>query len=302
MHRLALPMILALLALLAAIPWGTLVVFSNPALAGGARAGKDGVDIGWFQNCTQTRVGYFDPIMYHGTPPPAGHRHLFLGSKAIRYDSSRSDLMSGGSSCVFKDNTTQGNHSGYWVEDLRLRNGSFAGSKKTTAYYTAWPGINPAKVTAPVKGVKIIARDVKKAQVHWGCAGLRRGGIQQFSARPHDCDPTSRRPYVSASIVFPSCSDGRKNSGDHMSHVAYPKAGGACPASHPKPFTRLRMGVRYDTSRGKGAKMADGGDPGTEFHADYFNAWSKTKFHTLLDKCLHASLKCWNDPAKKVAL
>src|SRR5215207_2390352 len=74
---------------------------------------------GWFQRCSLAKTGYFDPIVYPGTPPRVGHRHLFFGSTAISYDTtSPSDLQAGEATCRFEAGTVEppdgGKLSSYW--------------------------------------------------------------------------------------------------------------------------------------------------------------------------------------------
>ena len=80
---------------------------------------------GFSQDCQQSAVGDFDPIVFFDQPPPVGHRHVFFGSTAISYNSTLADLQAGTSNCKFRSTYT--NKSAYWVPDLLLRNGKWAG-------------------------------------------------------------------------------------------------------------------------------------------------------------------------------
>src|SRR3712207_9108670 len=86
---------------------------------------------GWFQRCSLAKTGYFDPIVFPGTPEPVGHRHLFFGSTAISHDTtSPSDLQAAEATCRFEAGTVEpqdgGNFSSYWIPDLKLRDGTWA--------------------------------------------------------------------------------------------------------------------------------------------------------------------------------
>src|SRR5215213_3322205 len=125
-----------------------------------------GSNAGWFQRCSLAKTGSFDPIVFPGTPPPVGHRHLFFGSTSISYTSSTSsDLQTGSSTCLFQDGSkgatafpefgaNGGNFSSYWVPDLRVRNGNWVGDKpldvnvtQLGAYYRKGASsIDPQKV------------------------------------------------------------------------------------------------------------------------------------------------------------
>src|SRR5215204_1119089 len=96
----------------ASIAWLAMVIctigaalFAVVVAAQDASARRPDPDAGWFQRCSLAKTGYFDPIVFPGTPPDVGHRHLFFGSTAISYNSSASDLQAGGTTCRFKDGT-----------------------------------------------------------------------------------------------------------------------------------------------------------------------------------------------------
>ena len=61
--------------------------------------------------------------------------HNFYGNKAASPFVDRLALSTGIQTCSFVDGRAFGNRSLYWVEDLKLRNGQFAGPRRTTAYY-----------------------------------------------------------------------------------------------------------------------------------------------------------------------
>lgn len=290
-------LLVALAGFLLAVLMCVVLYVTSPPTAYAQDTSAKAQAFGWFQWCEPTRTGMFDPIMYP-RQPGASHRHIYTGNKSVTAFSTRATLMQGKSTCSFADGTTGGNHSLYWVQDLKLRDGTFAGAAFTTAYYTAWPGIDPNKITVPPAGIKAIIRNVPGSSMQWACAG-RDAAIRGLREWPHDCDPNSQRPYVTLNIKYPSCSDGRKDSADHISHLRFPKANGECPVTHPRAIPRLRMGFRFDTWKGKGARLSDGGSPATLAHGDYFNAWNQTKIKKLVRGCIHAELKCWRDPAKR---
>src|SRR5215218_9097157 len=91
---------------------------------------------GFSQDCQQSAVGNFDPIVFPGQPA-AGHRHVFFGSTAISYHSTLADLQAGTSNCKFRSTYPNTNKSAYWVPDLLLRSGKWAGIGKAEIYYRA---------------------------------------------------------------------------------------------------------------------------------------------------------------------
>jgi len=53
---------------------------------------------GFSQDCQQSAVGKFDPIVFPNNPDTStvgGHRHVFFGSTAISYNSTLADLQAG---------------------------------------------------------------------------------------------------------------------------------------------------------------------------------------------------------------
>jgi hypothetical protein len=298
----------------ASIAWLAMVIctigaalFAVVVAAQDASARRPDPDAGWFQRCSLAKTGYFDPIVFPGTPPDVGHRHLFFGSTAISYNSSTSDLQAGGSTCRFKEGTVDpvdgGNNSGYWVPDLMLRNGEWAGGAQVNAYYRKGPAsINPQKVEPFPEGLKMVIRDRDNNQtkVEWYCSALNgEANNGKYAARPYDCDPTTPYKYVTTHISFPQCGTGATDSPDHISHMAYPGANG-CPSTHRRVFPKLNVTVKYDTSLGAGSLLAAQAgeepahsDPATGFHADYFEGWKPGTLETFVDACIRAEINCF---------
>jgi hypothetical protein len=263
---------------------------------------------GWFQRCSLAKIGSFDPLVYPGTPPPVGHRHLFFGSKDINYDSTPSDLLAGtsGTTCFFEAGTNAatefpdwgangGNFSGYWIPDLKLRNGTWASGAQINAYYKKGASSLDAHVIKPFPaGLKMLIRDRNNSRtdVRWFCSGLSgEGNNGKFTERPYDCDPTTVYKYVTARITFPQCGNGRLDSTDHISHMAYAGDNG-CPSTHPHVFPRLFITAKYNTSYGAGSVLAGGEDPATGFHADYFEAWQPGTLEFFVDRCIRGGINC----------
>src|SRR5919112_5914280 len=90
----------------------------------------DPANRGFSQDCQQSAVGNFDPIVFPNTPPDVGHRHVFFGSTAIKYNATLADLQAGTSNCKFRSTFPNTNKSAYWVPDLLLRTGKWAGIGK----------------------------------------------------------------------------------------------------------------------------------------------------------------------------
>lgn len=313
----------------ASIAWLVLVICTIGAallavmVAAPNASAQDGPDpdAGWFQRCSIAKPGVFDPIVFPGTPPPVGHRHLFFGSTSISYTSSTSsDLQAGSSTCLFEAGTKAasafpefgangGNFSSYWVPDLKVRNGNWVGDKplevnvtSLSAYYRKGASsIDPQKVTPFPSGLKMVIRDRdnSKTNVKWYCSGLNGAGNNGiYRERPYDCDTATPYKYVTVRITFPQCGDGRLDSADHISHMVFAGENG-CPKDHPRVFPRLFIHAKYATSLGANSKLAIApgedpthADPGTGFHADYFEAWQPGTLQFFVDRCIHAGINC----------
>jgi hypothetical protein len=261
---------------------------------------------GWFQRCSLAKTGYFDPIVFPNTPPRVGHRHRFFGSTAISHDtSSPGQLQAGGTTCRFEAGTVDpldgGNFSSYWIPDLRLRNGTWAGGAQVNAYYRKGASsIDPHTVKPFPSGLKMLIRDRNNSRtdVRWFCSGLSGEGSNGiYRERPYDCDPNTPYKYVSTRITFPQCGNGRLDSADHISHMVYAGDYG-CPSTHPHQFVRLFITAKYNTSLGANAQLANHdrdpahADPGTGYHADYFEAWKPNTLQFFVDRCIHAGINC----------
>jgi Domain of unknown function (DUF1996) len=278
-------------------------------------------DAGWFQRCSLTKTGAFDPIVYPGKPEPVGHRHLFFGSTAISpTNTTVSALQAGNSTCLFEAGTKAatafpefgangGNFSSYWVPDLLVRNGSWVGDKplevnatQLAAYYRKGASsIDPQKVNPFPSGLRMVIRDrnTSKTNVQWYCSSTNgEGNNGIFRERPYDCDTTTPYKSVTARITFPQCGTGATDSADHISHMVYASDNG-CPKDHPQVFPRLFIHAKYDTAFGANAQLAiDAGedpahaDPATGFHADYIEAWQPGTLQFFVDHCIHAGINC----------
>jgi hypothetical protein len=280
---------------------------------------------GWFQKCGPVVVddpntpevegtGEYDPIVAPGKFP-YGHRHLFFGATAINYNSTRASLLAGGTTCRFKNGTdiivegepdpSGGNRSAYWVPDLQLSDGTWAGGKQLNAYYKKGASSVDANAIKPYPdGLKMIIRDTtsSKASVKWFCSNINgEGNNGNLQERPYNCKAGGTYPWVTAHITFPQCgatgvTDTTDPNNDHISHVVYPTSNG-CPTDHPVVYPRLFVTVKYNTSLGKGALLAgENSDPATGFHVDYWEAWKPDRLQFYIDKCIMAGINCNSTP------
>ena len=241
----------------------------------------------------------------------------------LQADSSTCRFQEGSNGAkVFADGAIGGNYSSYWVPDLQVRNGTWVGDKvdvnvtQLGAYYRKGASsIDRQNVKPFPSGLKMVIRDRNdsKTDVKWYCSSTNgEGNNGIFRERPYDCDTNTPYKSVTARITFPQCGtgalDGRPdnpdtpnvNEAEHISHMVYAGDNG-CPKDHPHVFPRLIVTVKYATSLGANAKLATAADdpnkaadadPGTGFHADYFEAWKPGTLQFFVDHCIKAGINC----------
>src|SRR5215212_7127417 len=247
---------------------------------------------GFSQGCQQSAVGYFDPIVFFNQSPPVGHRHVFFGSTAISYHSTLAELQAGTSNCKFKSTYPNTNKSAYWVPDLLLRNGKWAGIRNAHVYYRAGnlSDAEIAKMQAFPPDLKMIVDNVPDSNVNWECTlGSDRNNTPYNY--PQNCGAGY---YNTLHIFFPQCGDGSLDSDNHRRHMAFP-VNGQCPADHPNVYPRINYAVHYQAQKGAGAQLSSG-DAYTSAHADAFEAWDSQNLPDLIDKCIKSGVTCGKTP------
>jgi Domain of unknown function (DUF1996) len=249
---------------------------------------------GFSQDCQQSAVGNFDPIVFTNPyQPVAGHRHVFFGSTAIKYNATLQDLQAGSSNCKFRSTYPNTNKSAYWVPDLLLRSGKWAGIGSVQIYYRAGnlSDAEIAKMQAFPPGLKMIVDNVPESNVNWECTGGGNVNNPQYNY-PRDCADGYNNTLH---IFFPQCGDGSLDSDNHRSHMAFP-VNGQCPTDHPNVYPRINFAVHYYRSqKGAGAQLSSG-DAYTSAHADAFEAWETQNLQALIDKCIKSGATCGKEP------
>jgi len=235
-------------------------------------------------SCFPVDNGSYDPIVYPGQNN-VGHAHTFCGSEAVSPTVTREEQMAAPSSIEFSDGLAHGNHSIYWVPQLMTRDGEMVGMIKANLYYRSRNVADAHQIKPFPEGLKLITR-LQDGMV-WYCSSLHSGSNGDERAKPYDCKGKYR--YVSAEIRFPQCGDGRLDSADHTSHFAEPVAG-ECPTTHPFAFPSVKFKVKYDTSLGTEALLADGTDPDTQFHADLMEGWEQESINHLLEQSIYKGI------------
>ena len=256
--------------------------------------------------CRTSHFNYHDPIVFPGQRD-ATHLHMYFGNTEADHASTPSSLTSSG------DGTCQGgplNRSAYWMPAMFDRNGDVRPAHFMLAYYkragaedvVPWP--NGMKIVIGNAGANGVQSD--------RTAGGGTGGIDYefycgatfFSLETKNsklipnCAPGE---FLTLRLHFPQCSDGRLDSPDHRSHLAYPERfGRSCPASHPIRHPELTYNVQWNN----GDMSTDGWylssdlhnghklPGGTTVHADWIAAWHPEVIDILDTGCWNANHDC----------
>lgn len=272
----------------------------KPLVAAANNSGRPN-DIGASRTvCAFSHMNFDDPIVNPGQPG-ASHLHVFFGNTKTDAFSTADSLASTGNS------TCRGgilNRSAYWAPALiDTRTGvpivpAYAKphNKPMEAYYkSGYRGLRPDQMQPLPRGLRMIAGNGKAtgppAHRQWSCDvnGQRSVGIPSCPVGG----------TVTMDISFPQCGDGRLDSPDHKSHMAY-VVDGKCPATHSKVIipeisvkVHYAVGPRDDPSRWRlSSDMYDGGPGGYSAHADWFDGWDQDTMRTWTTRCLQASRDC----------
>jgi hypothetical protein len=216
-----------------------------------------------------------DPIVHPGVQG-AAHSHDFFGNTSTNYLSTYESLRAAGTTCLKPADTAS-----YWIPTVSW-NGKVLKPQRAIFYYRG-AFHDPKTVQAPPAGLKV----VPNTHVRWQCAG---DGNVFTTDPPTQCSSGGFRVRVN----FPDCSDGRTDSADHRSHMAYsePQADSTyrrCPQTHPTPVAMLVATIKFriPTSKGQITLSSDHpGEHGDSMHADFFNAWDQAVLEDLVATCI----------------
>jgi hypothetical protein len=261
----------------------------------------------WEVNCQYIKSAPNDPIV-HPRDPGASHMHDFFANAATTAFSNRSRLIQGASEC-----TRDEDHSAYWAPALGhpdmqaaahqhtgmtgYQQGDWIKPISANIYYLA-NHRDPATIQPFPKGLRMVAGDMRATSPQdptrfgWFCASPLGAAPYVMQSQPPLCRSYQ---WLFARVVFPDCSDGRANSRDHMSHMAYShKVKGSlyrvCPPDHPIPVPAVSLSIAYHYNAGDGTELASGGR--FSLHADFMEAWQGDSLQRLIQTCIAADVSC----------
>lgn len=222
------------------------------------------------------------------------HVNVFYGPQAVRPETTNADLTA----------MSPWSSSGNVMEDLSLywHPAIYAFSPNTKTYtrqeifyssaYYIWPNQKGQgeKVMAFPRGFRMIAGyplPGAKPEVEFTCdrespCNRADGGCSINNTK----FPNTACGELEVSMNFPLCWDGRLDSPDHMSHIAYTQDGAMdsnCPASHSAGrFPQLSLFFRIANYTGGAHQFADGSET---FHAGFMSGWDPTFLQSVLNRC-----------------
>ena len=254
------------------------VALAPPPPADASMSGRPRGRANFVSSCAYSHSAPDDPIVRPGEPG-AAHLHDFFGNTTTDAGSTAESLRGRSTTCRRGLDTAA-----YWTP--ALYDGGRLVRPRTVAAYYQTAGKEPATIQPFPAGLRMVAGP-GPGTAQWACS--RRGRDSTTSATgPPDC---REGDDLVVRVFFPDCWDGRNlDSADHHSHMAY-NVGGTCPASHPVPVPRLRLGFHYRGTDGGGDVTLSSGGPDTA-HADFFNAWDQAELERLVRDCLDAAVHC----------
>ena len=256
-----------LLAAVAAATVGVLAAFGTAPAASGASADNGA---SFAVRCDFSHRSSDDPIVHLGHPG-AGHSHDFFGNRSTNAHSGYKSLLAAGTTC-----TRVADKAAYWMPTLKW-NGKTINPDRAVFYYRAG-GKDHTKVKPFPAALKVVTPHNKN--VTWRCG--HRGDKKRPPSR---C--SSRK--LGVRIIFPDCSNGKRDSYNHRAHMAYSRPINGkvqCPRSHSISVPVLTMNVTFRLPTNRGPVKLSSGRPST-IHADFFNAWKQSTLNHLVNHCIN---------------
>ncbi len=253
--------------------------------------------------CQPSHMSNDDPIVYPNQPG-AAHHHTFFGNTSTN---ARSDLMhmdiAGNSTCTGGSM----NHASYWMPSM-IDTATHSPIKPSGAifYYKSWD-VPSAFVTAPPKGLRMIAGNAKSTSAdtssgRYSCITPSTGNGTPWSKTIPNCAVGT---FLQMQIGFPQCWDGiNLDSPNHKDHMANANPAlttpNKCPASHPIGIPQVAESINFDVvtvNQTKNWRLASDNysttiDGGLSAHADWVNGWDTTTMSGWVKNCLHKGADC----------
>jgi len=258
-----------LLSGLTIVALGASIVFPRPGVANAETAAQ-------FQlGCKFSHQRRADPIVSPGRR--SMHVHDFFGNRSTSARSRYRSMLTSSTTCGLSTDTAA-----YWSPSLVRPSGRLVKPVKMSVAYRNDPA--RYRTTRPFpRNFRLIAGGVGMyPHFFWNCA---RDDSSRKLRRPPECGSDR----LVAHVRFPNCSDGRIDSRNHRSHLAYPVRQ-RCPGTHPTKLPFLALNIYYPGgASGPGYKLSDGS---VAPHADFWNTWNQTALVRLVRRCLQRGIGC----------
>lgn len=253
--------------------------------------------------CQFSHLAYDDPIVYPNKPG-ASHLHMFAGNSLTdAYSTYRSLRTAGDSTC----NGGPVNRSAYWMPAVLNADGKVVVPEFFDIYYKSDFGSAQsaqAKVRSTVDippGLKMIAgfnmaNPQPDSHFLWYCE------LNQIkSTSIPNC---AFNELVGVRLQFPQCWDGRLDSADHRSHLAYIEYDDTtgqpvCPTSHPRALPQLTFQAWFKhDGNSKNWYLSSDRMPGmihvngSTFHADWMGGWDQGIADFWVQECIREMRDC----------
>jgi Domain of unknown function (DUF1996) len=233
-------------------------------------------------------------------PPDQRYQREFFGSTHPNPTATYAQLLAGDTNCDDPKDTAR-----YWIPRVFWTDSS--GTRALTASITRFYyrlGEKSTNVTVKPHPAQLKIDTERGKNVEWRC--MNTGAW--LTTPPAQCS----NGKLVVRIKFPDCSNGKLDSLDHRSHMAYaqvPANGGkaTCPTSHPIPVPRLQTNVEFPIPPGTSGEVtlstaSDTSGAYTTMHSAFFNAWDQQRLQRLVNRCINAAPFTDSNPKPTVCL
>jgi Domain of unknown function (DUF1996) len=244
------------------------------SLAPAASAASSDHGASFAVRCDFTHRASDDPIVHPGHQGMA-HSHDFFGNRSTKHNSTYKSLRAAGTTC-----TRQSDKAAYWMPTVKW-NGKALESNRAVFYYRAGSKAHK-KVQAHLARLQVVTPHNRR--VSWRCGRTDNGNGSRTP--PKRCN----NGELGVRVIFPDCSNGKLDSGNHRSHMAYSRRIDGkvrCPKSHPRSVPVLSMNVTFDIPAGQRGKVTLSSGGAWTMHADFFNAWKQKTLTALVKRCIN---------------
>jgi hypothetical protein len=223
--------------------------------------------------CDFSHRKHDDPIVFPGERG-AAHSHEFFGNRSTNYASTYKSLRAATATTC----SNPADKAAYWMPTMKWGPRTLQPSYALLYYRAAHKA--PKEVRPHPPELKVLTNE--NSHVTWRCLAGK-----WATSPPRHC---SNETLV-VRIRFPDCSNGKLDSADHRTHMAYAvrQSDGTwqCPTTHKKPVPALSMNVHFPIPSASGKVRLSSGAAST-IHADFFNAWDQQKLAALVRSCINA--------------